>query len=80
VDSCGADTLLVRYDSPEAHLWVVSRLRGSGVVTIPDLPHHASVVLTTEDAPFASDGKVPRSHGHDLEFAVPATVVFASPR
>ncbi|MGE5813768.1 MAG: hypothetical protein ACM36C_04710, partial [Acidobacteriota bacterium] len=69
-----------RYSSAQAQLVVVSRLRGSGTVTVPGLPAHAPVILTSEDDPFVAGGQVPEVDGDEVTFAVPSTIVFAVTR
>ena len=78
--ACDDDTLALRYASPAGELVIVSRLRGSGAVTVPALPADARVILTSEDPPFAVDGEVPEIDGTRATFPVPATIVFASTR
>lgn len=78
--ACGEDALVLSYSSAQAQLVVVSRLRGSGRVTVPGLPAHAPVILTSEDDPFVGGGQVPEVDGDEVTFAVPSTVVFAFTR
>ncbi|HSL24306.1 MAG TPA: malto-oligosyltrehalose trehalohydrolase [Vicinamibacterales bacterium] len=73
-----ADTLLIRYAGGASHLWAVARLRRAGAVDLPELPRGARVVLSTEDAEFAVDGRVPRVWGSRVRFDGPAAVVIGA--
>jgi maltooligosyltrehalose trehalohydrolase len=76
----GDDAVVLRYQAANTGVIVVSRLRGAGPVTVPGLPPQASVILTTEDQSFAPDGQVPALPRPEVDFKVPATVVFAFTR
>jgi maltooligosyltrehalose trehalohydrolase len=74
------DTLMIEYASGPARLWMVARLRGSGSVELPDVPGNARVMLTSEDAEYARDGRAPELTGARLDFRGPAAVVLTSMR
>jgi maltooligosyltrehalose trehalohydrolase len=74
------DTIVIEYASGPSYLSIVARLRGSGPVELPDVPGHARVILTTEDAEYARDGRVPELTGTRLVFPVPAAVILAFTR
>ena len=80
VDAHGEDAVVVRYDLADSSLWLVSLLRGSGRVCVPELPASARVLMTTADASFAEDQKPPERMGSAFVFAAPATVVLSSSR
>lgn len=77
VTSCGDDAVILKYESRNAELVVVSRLRGAGAIAVPDLLPGMRVILTSEDPLFAPDGEPPQIVGSDVTFTAPATVVFA---
>lgn len=78
-------TLAVCRAADGAEVWVIARLRGEGLVKVAELRGAAdwSVVMTTEDAAFAENGRVPRlevcAGSPAVRFDGPAAIILRRP-
>ncbi len=89
--AAGEHSLVIRRSGSDGTFWMVVRLKGQGAIDVgaalPDASRHAgtwSIVLTSEDAPFAVDPQPPaiewRASGPAIEFQRPAGVILKSTR